>query len=285
MLLGTLICSNLGVLSSAGSNLLHDNVSSIHHSIVDSIDPSIFQNSPDHERVVRKSKPKCPYSLRALQDPVKLANLAAEELLPVGRLREALVCTTTAAKAFAKKKYNHYPQNVVDSVAQNLRVLQNILATKTSFESTRIYHNFGAKSVDFPANSSDPLPAQATAMAQQHGIAVYDNVLSEAQCAELVHLFESSPSTYMYQGNVMRGGEIFVDVKHKKALEVDITGNAPHNATWRAVDEFLLGVTLRQLHTYEEEVSSLKLLPNPLGDDGFTMRRYDIDVVAYCTDL
>lgn len=203
------------------------------------------------DQIIQRDKVKCPFSVKAL-NPLEIANLASETLLPDGRIREAFQCTSLALKHMTGKgkkgKIWKYPENIVSSVSQNADIMRQILAPKHIFTAKRIYHNFRGLGADFPINSSDPLPLQS-----QNGIAVSDDALTRSQCAELIALFDQSDHGMKYDGNVMRGGEIIVDKSHKKAKEIDITGTSvsANNATLKAFDEFLLGRMLKYLRLYE----------------------------------
>ena len=61
--------------------------------------------------------------------------------------------------------------------------------------------------------------------------------------------------------------------EHKKVWEFDISGT-PSNPEWAAVDRMAVQLIIKYLHKYEAANPAVKALRNPLGDEGWRMKRY-----------
>ena len=200
----------------------------------------------------------CPFSL----PPVESANKAAAELVPEGRIEEALMCMHEATAAAQAARL---PEETLEVMKGNAQVLSLTLAPH-SHQNRRLHHNTGGETIDFP-HSDTPLAKRS---ASADAIGVYDGALSEAQCAAIISLFERSE---LFQGNLLSNGKVVMRPEHKKVMEFDISGT-PGNPEWAAVDRMATQVMIKHLHLYEAEHPAVRMLRNPLGDEGWRMKRY-----------
>lgn len=156
------------------------------------------------------------------------------------------------------------PDDVVDIIRGNAAVLQAALGPH-SHAVRRLHHNTGGSGAGFP-HSDTPLVQGKN----DTSIGVFDGALTESQCAAIIALFERSP---LFEGNLLSAGKIVVQPEHKKVWEFDISGT-PSSAEWAAVDRMATQVLIKHLHLYEELNPAVKNLRNPLGDEGWRMKRY-----------
>ena len=173
------------------------------------------------------------------------------------------------------------------AVADNLKHLEVMLGPRRP-GSPRVYHNVIGRTVDelFPS-SSDPLPIDPV----DNSIGVWDGALSNAECDEIIALFEASPEM-MFEGNLLSYGKVVVDHNYKKAsrsattvmglppgmlcylvhpacfqvTELDISDKAQTNAAWLAWDRRFFALTLRHIQLYEELNPIVKTFVNPSED-------------------
>ena len=210
---------------------------------------------------------KCTYANKDW-DPVKLSNFAVEEIFTTGNLDETLSCLELSIK----EAHTLYvvPPDVLTQLEDNLAIMRNILKPLIAGErrSGRIYHSSSnLKPTPFPVNSSEPLPFSNG----DPSIQVWDGALTERQCEDIIYLFERSP---LYMGNMYSNGQIIHDFDKKKTWEFDISGTAGSNATWAQLDRFLISLLHKYVHLYQESNPGVRMLRNPLGDEGFRMKRY-----------
>ena len=207
--------------------------------------------------------PQLPCPLPA-SEPVALVNRAIAELLPAGKVEEALACLVDAM-AELRSAASAASADVLEAVAQNIAILSEALAPFVS-GARRIIHNLDQRPHEWPPMSV-PLGAPP---ARDPAIRVTDGALSAAQCAAVIDLFEASS---LYEGNVMSAGRVVVDRAAKSRWEFDISHT--HNATgWPAWERVFVGVVVRALVDYDAHNAGLRALKTPLGDEGFRAIRY-----------
>jgi len=190
---------------------------------------------------------------------------AALALTRDGRLAEALACYEAAARDAA------LPAAAREAVASNEGALRRALGPYLP-RGGRLFHNFEQLPAGFPP-ADDP-PPRARAMSADPAIGVYDGALSRAQCAAAVELFETAE---LFEGNVISAGRAVVDAAAKLTMEFDVSGvgdATPRAREWRALERLLTGALTARLQEYEEANPVLRGLVNPLGDEGWRMRRY-----------
>jgi hypothetical protein len=209
-----------------------------------------------------KLKPKCPITNYTDLDPVSLANKAIEEVFPQGSVDETIKCLEYSMKQ--TKKYE-LPPGTVDRIAENLHAVRKILEPYSP-ENRRLYHTPVNSSFPFPLNSSDPLPPPV-----DNAIQVWDGAMTPQQCDEIIELFNNSK---LFRGNTLSGGKAIIDVDKKNTWEFDVSGTSPDSIEWWQVDKFAVSITLKYLSLYQEVNPIFRSLPNPLGDEGFRMKRY-----------
>jgi len=129
----------------------------------------------------------------------------------------------------------------------------------------RLHHNTGGAGPDWPHSDTPLVPGK-----NDTSIQVFDGALTEAQCSSIIALFERSP---LFEGNLLSGGKIVHQPEHKKVWEFDISGT-PSNLEWAAVDRMAVQLIIKYLHKYEAANPAVKALRNPLGDEGWRMKRY-----------
>lgn len=207
---------------------------------------------------------------RSLTDPIQLTNIASEFLLPEGRLEEALHCTKVAIELMNSEENENFPEDAKKVILGNYQIFRGVVSPKPSVDFKRVYHNFNHLSPEFPRNSSDPLIKNQP----DKSIQVWDGGLSYEQCSEIIELFEESDH---YDGNVMSDGKVIVNYDGKKAREYDVSNSAHSEEDWYEVDKLLLSVMYKYLFKYENVNTAIRGERNPLGDDGFTMRKYRND--------
>lgn len=70
--------------------------------------------------------------------------------------------------------------------------------------------------------------------------------------------------------------QVLVNHGRKKATEIDISDQARRNSTWLDWDNRLLSVMTRHLQLYEKVHAIVRTFSNPLDEEGFKMKRYDV---------
>ena len=215
-------------------------------------------------------------------DAISRTNRALLELLPSGRLEEALACNeltladadvalAAAVRGGSSGAGDPGAQlllgpEALEIVRTNAAVLRDALSPQGA-GARRLFHNSAQRSPGWP-DAEAPL---ARGGLPDRSILVADGALSEAQCAGIVALFERSE---LFEGTLLSDGRLHVDHAQKKVSELDVDGEAARSAEWAAVERAALAVVVAQLHRYEEANPALRALRSPLGDEGFRMKRY-----------
>ena len=210
--------------------------------------------------------PPCPF---AGADAIEKTNRAAEELVRAGRLEEALSCNIdTLGDASAGRLVPPLSADVMDVVQGNADLLRRVLQPHSPAV-RRLLHGVGAMEHSWP-HSDTPLVSGQPDRAVQ----VFEGAFSAAQCASIVALFERSQ---LFQGNLISNGRVHVDTAHKNVWEFDISGSSRNDSEWAAVERLAISVMVKHLHLYEDANPVLRSMRNPLGDEGFRMKRYRND--------
>ena len=212
----------------------------------------------------------CPFDdLGSSTDPIEVTNAAIERLLPNGKLLAAWRCLDwahTRLKEMSKRSMAAHTAAIVGEVVSNANAVRDMLtADFRNGVRRRLFHSGNGS--DYP---DERLPVRRRA---DNFIKVFDGALSQAQCRQLVHLFENSPH---YVGNIIRDGQVIIDYEGKKASEFDVSGSTS-NATWAAVDLALLQIATKYLNLYESINPALRNFGTPFGDEGFRIKRYKND--------
>ena len=226
----------------------------------------------------------CPF---AGADAISRTDRALHELLPSGRLEEALACnelTLADADIVAAAAAVHggnssgigdaglqqllLGREVREIIRANAAVLRAALSPQGA-GARRLFHNSAERSPEWP-DAEAPL---ARGGLPDRSILIADGALSEAQCADIIALFERSSEQH-FEGTLLSNGRLHVDPAEKKVREFVVDGAAARSAEWAAVERAALAILVAQLHRYEEANPALRALRNPLGDEGFRMKRY-----------
>jgi hypothetical protein len=104
------------------------------------------------------------------------------------------------------------------------------------------------------------------------GVEVYHNMLSPDLCEYIIELFDRSDEHF--SGNVLRNGYAEVDDDVKSTKEIDI-GNSRFEV-WHAVEWPLLQAMTAAFTRYEIRYSGYSFMPNPLHEDGFRVKKYEV---------
>lgn len=209
-----------------------------------------------------KPKAKCPIANLTSLDPITIANLAVEEVFVTGSVEDTIKCLEYSVKRFPK--YDMAIENQ-KSIEDNLHAIRRILEPY-DVDNKRLYHSSFNRAWKFPVNSSDPLPPPV-----DNSILYWDDALSFQQCEDIIGLFNRSK---LFQGNTLSGGQVVIDTTHKKTWEFDVSGTSPDDYNWWQIEKLAVSTTIKYLNKYQEKNPIFNSLPNPLGDEGFRMKRY-----------
>lgn len=209
-----------------------------------------------------KKKVKCPINNFKELDPITLANLAVEEVFLTGSVEETIKCLEYSLKNIVNYQV---PENAQKSIEDNLIAIKKILEPY-HIDNKRLYHTPFDRNFKFPINSSEPLPPPV-----DNSILYWDNALTIEQCEDIIGLFNRSK---LFQGNTLSNGKAVIDTTHKKTWEFDVSGTSPDSHDWWEVDKLAVMVTIKHLNLYQKANPIFNSLPNPLGDEGFRMKRY-----------
>jgi len=205
----------------------------------------------------------CPFSSA---DAIEKTNRAAEELVRAGRLEEALSCNReTLADVAAGRLHPPLSADVMEVVQGNADLLSRVLQPHSPAR-RRLLHGVGGEEHRWPDSDAPLVPGQP-----DRAVQVFDGAFSAQQCADVVALFEASQ---LFQGNLISNGKVHVDVRHKNVWEFDISGSSGNSSAWAAVERLALSALVKHLHLYEAANPVLRSMRNPLGDEGFRMKRY-----------
>jgi hypothetical protein len=186
------------------------------------------------------------------------------ELLPQGKLREALACSAAMERNVVAQR-DSLGSSLVADVTANHKLLLQILAPRRP-GTGRLFHNPMQLSPDFPHSSS------ALGSGSDKSIHVQEGLLTGEQCADLIALWERSKS---FDGNMMRSdGTIVVNHTNKKAREFDVSSTAHEDAEWAAAEVLLMSMLYKALGAYAADNPIIYTWVAPLHDDGFRMKRY-----------
>jgi hypothetical protein len=233
----------------------------------------LWPATPAHaSRLALGASPPCPFA-----EPlagVDLANAAVHALTLRGRLEEARTCN--ALLLDGARGGAAMPSDAREAVRGNQGALNQALAPWRAGVA-RLYHNINGSSDEWPPHSDTPLARPRKARGPwkiaDAAIQVTDAMLTEAECAAIIDLFEASE---LFQGNVVSNGQVIVRKEHKFVMEYDVSGGGegPNATAWAAVDRLMVDVTTAALNEYEMVNPVLRGMRNPLPDEGFRMKRY-----------
>jgi hypothetical protein len=213
---------------------------------------------------ITKPKVECLVTNYTSLDPVTLANKAVEEIFVQGLVDETIKCLEYSLQSIENGLYQ-LPDGAAQSIEDNLNTIRRILAPYSP-DNRRLYHSPWNSAFPFPLNSSDPLPP-----AVDNSILYWDDAMTSQQCEEIIYLFNNSK---LFQGNTLSGGKAVIDVQRKKTWEFDVSGTSPDSRDWWEVDKFAVSLTIKYLSLYQEKNPIFRSINNPLGDEGFRMKRY-----------
>ena len=204
--------------------------------------------------------------------PMSLTNLGTDVLYPAGRIGEALACFQEAMDVM-----NSCPEtgesgvpcsvsaHVRSAVMSNYNTMMDVL--RPGNKGARVFHNIGGRRAELP----DHMEPSHVPGAPDETILVWDDALTEAQCTNIIEVFEDSDH---YVGNLVSNGKIVVDHKHKKASEFEVASGAVKDPRWAAIEMQLLSILIKTALDFEKKNPIIKQLKNPLGDEGFRIKRY-----------
>jgi len=215
----------------------------------------------------------CPVQLLAEDasrlHPMALTNLGTDVLYAEGRIGEALACFDLAVGYMTqcpdKDQRCAVSPQARAAVQSNYDTMMQVL--QPGNKGARVFHNIGGAKPVFP----DHMQASHVPGAPDETILVWDDAMTEAQCADIIDVFEDSEH---YVGNLVSNGKIVVDHSHKKASEFEVGSGAARDARWAAIEMQLLSILIKTTIDYEKKNPIIKQLKNPLGDEGFRMKRY-----------
>lgn len=154
-----------------------------------------------------------------------------------------------------------------------LLVLGGLEAASAARPVNRFYHSFNEVEVGgnqhFPS-SSVALPL----LAVDNSIMMWDDALSAVQCDDLMAAFERDGAA-QFAGAVMVDGLPTLDDAIKKNTELSISAEARAGRfKWFTAERMLEQTVMRHLNLYQESNIILASQQNPLGDEGFRLKRY-----------
>ncbi len=219
----------------------------------------------------------CPFEYIGIYSPredlLNVFNRAVEHLLDEGEDLYALYCFEFVLQEMMLTPLNTFTKDVIDAVKTGIYFVRRRLAPG-GIAGKRIFHKSWSNTTNdvygiphYP-DPHTPLPRK---LKKDRAIQVWDDALTTDQCSRIVELFENSNH---YEGNILRNGELVIDFKGKKTTEFDITGSAPTDKHWAAVERLAVYTTRKYLLKYEAINVGVKNLINPLGDGGYQMKRY-----------
>lgn len=62
----------------------------------------------------------------------------------------------------------------------------------------------------------------------------------------------------------------------RQVTEIDVSDQASRNSTWLDWDNRLLSVLTRHLQLYEQDNPIVRTFSNPLDEEGFKIKRYEV---------
>lgn len=213
---------------------------------------------------------RCPFEYMLLEkpyDPLQITNRAVDSLFKQGYFQAALTCFKTALRILESGQVAadspEQMQSIIANVKDNIKNMKLLLTPPQNMITPRIFHIPSSKK--YPHSSTPVFPKK------DQSIMIFDGALSTTQCEHLIGLFEASE---LYQGNIFNGEGFVVDTKNKNVWEFDISGTAPNDPIWAAVDRLMVSVTIKHILKYEKVNLGLNTKVSPLSDGGFQMKRY-----------
>jgi hypothetical protein len=218
---------------------------------------------------------RCPFEYiqaYAPYDPVVIINRAVETLFKQGSFQAALACIQFSLKVLTSGEVAaedpHAMKTLIQNTKENIKNMKFLLTAPKQMITKRIFHI--PSSAKYPHFSNKLVPPELKK--RDKSIMVFDGALSRMQCQHIIGLFEASE---LYQGNVYDGkGGFAVDTDNKNVWEFDISGTAPNDPIWAAVDRLMVSVTIKHLIKYEQYNHGMNAKISPLADGGFQMKRY-----------
>lgn len=151
---------------------------------------------------------------------------------------------------------------------------RNYIATKilSQKKQRNFYHD---KSDNFPS-FPDSKAFSLFDIAVDNAIMYWDGALTKEQCDKIILNFEIS-STEQYTGEVYIDGILSLDPAVKKNTEIHITEESTigkKSFKWFETDKLLSAVVTKYLGLYQDKNIVIATQKNPMGDEGFRMKRY-----------
>lgn len=168
--------------------------------------------------------PPCPFGDEVRG--IELANAAVHLLTLEGRLEEAVACN--ALLLANARGGDALPDEAREAVRGNQGALRQALAPWQSGV-PRLYHTINDTAGEWPPHSDTPLVKPSAAgrkWGPDRAIQVYDGAMTEAECADVVALFERSD---LFQGNVVSNGQC---VGAPRCARARACARAPTRCAW-----------------------------------------------------
>lgn len=132
----------------------------------------------------------------------------------------------------------------------------------------RFYHNFVQNAHDIFPSSIEALPL----IPIDNSVLYWDDAIDAPDCEQIIGAFESS-SNEQYEGAVFIDGNAVLDHSLKKNTEINIS-SLMDTFKWFSVEKLLTKVVSKYLNLYQDKNIIFATQQNPLGDEGFRMKRY-----------
>lgn len=105
----------------------------------------------------------------------------------------------------------------------------------------------------------------------EHFIRIYDDVLSEEFCADVIRRFEASP--HRFEGVCIGpDNEMQVNRDHKVTTELTISSDP----AWEDIDEILKRNYVEYINRYAEEFPDISTIGGRLSSEEFRIKKYDV---------
>jgi hypothetical protein len=203
-------------------------------------------------------------------EPIVIVNKAVEVLFKQGYFQAALTCFRYALGILQSGEIEaQSPQLLaatVQSVKDNIEHMKVLLSPPKQMITKRMFH--------IPSKDNFPHSSKPVWEKKDRTIMMWDGALSDSHCEHIIGLFGASE---LYQGNIFNGESFVIDAANKNVWEFDISGTAPNDARWAAVDRLIVSVTIKHLIKYERYNKGLNSKMSPLSDGGFQMKRYEVN--------
>lgn len=148
----------------------------------------------------------------------------------------------------------------------------------------RFFHEF---SNDFHSKFPDSKDAIdfLSKPAIDHSIMQWDDALTLSECQNIIRIFETSEEDH-YAGSVFVDGKPVLEKTVKKNTELNVS-DLSTTFKWFNVERLLTRTVRKYLNLYQDSNIIFATQQNPLGDEGFRMKRYmndGLDHHAYHSD-